>query len=327
MIIHDPIYGDFDITEPVLLELLDDPAVQRIGKVMQGGPTPVVCGWPDFTRLEHCIGAMLLVRKLGASLDEQIAALLHDVPHTAFSHVIDIVFAKKGEQSYHEEIKDHIIRNSTIPEILKKHGFSLENILEDSNFKLLERPSPDLCADRVDYALRCHYYYLSNKGVSAQELASHLIVHNNEIVFDSLDAAVSFGSIFMDISRNIFSGELNMASYQILADAIRYALEKEFLQEADLLKSDREVWEFLEQSGDQYILGRLKLLSPNLTIEKVDAGNHHYVLYNKKRWVRPKALVGGLLKDSYTASEKLQNQYDEYTQWISKPLYVVVKGL
>jgi HD superfamily phosphohydrolase len=34
---------------------------------------------------------MLLVRRLGASLEEQIAALLHDVSHTAFSHVIDSV--------------------------------------------------------------------------------------------------------------------------------------------------------------------------------------------------------------------------------------------
>lgn len=35
---------------------------------------------------------MLLNRQLDASMEEQIVALLHDVSHTAFSHVIDYVF-------------------------------------------------------------------------------------------------------------------------------------------------------------------------------------------------------------------------------------------
>ena len=38
---------------------------------------------------------MLLIKKLGGSVEEQIAGLLHDVSHTAFSHVIDYVFDNK----------------------------------------------------------------------------------------------------------------------------------------------------------------------------------------------------------------------------------------
>jgi HD superfamily phosphohydrolase len=66
---------------------------------------------------------MLLVRKLGGSLEEQIAALLHDVSYTAFSHVIDYVLQEKGED-YHEQIFEEVITNSTIPSILDKYGFS-----------------------------------------------------------------------------------------------------------------------------------------------------------------------------------------------------------
>ena len=39
------------------------------------------------THFEHSLGAFILVRRLDAALDEQIAALLHDASHTAFSHV------------------------------------------------------------------------------------------------------------------------------------------------------------------------------------------------------------------------------------------------
>ena len=44
------------------------------------------------TRYEHSVGVMLLARRVGGGLREQVAALLHDVSHTAFSHVIDHVF-------------------------------------------------------------------------------------------------------------------------------------------------------------------------------------------------------------------------------------------
>ena len=35
---------------------------------------------------------MLLVRKAGGSAEAQAAALLHDIAHTALSHVVDGVF-------------------------------------------------------------------------------------------------------------------------------------------------------------------------------------------------------------------------------------------
>lgn len=77
---------------------------------------------------------MLLIKKLGGSVEEQIAGLLHDVSHTAFSHVIDYVFHNEGE-SYHEEIFSSVVKNSEIPAILSKYGYNYEDILLDDSFK------------------------------------------------------------------------------------------------------------------------------------------------------------------------------------------------
>ncbi|MCJ7703374.1 MAG: HD domain-containing protein, partial [Anaerolineales bacterium] len=88
MIYSDPVYGPVEITEPVLLDLMESRAIQRLHGVLQHGVSALVGITSPTSRFEHSVGALLLVRRLGASLEEQVAALLHDISHTAFSHVI-----------------------------------------------------------------------------------------------------------------------------------------------------------------------------------------------------------------------------------------------
>src|SRR5512139_2939097 len=99
----DSVYGEVDLEESVLLDLMQTQAMQRLRGVLQHGITALIGITRPVTRFDHSLGVMLLVRRLHAraeqnampsqlargSLEEQIAALLHDVSHTAFSHVID----------------------------------------------------------------------------------------------------------------------------------------------------------------------------------------------------------------------------------------------
>ena len=52
-----------------------------------------------------------------------------------------------------------VIKQSSIPAILEKYGYEVENILDTSRWSLLEQPAPALCADRIDYTLRDMYFY------------------------------------------------------------------------------------------------------------------------------------------------------------------------
>lgn len=92
--ISDDIYGNFIITEPLLIELIYSQPVQRLKHVLQHGITGLIglTPSPAVTRYDHSVGAMLLVRRAGGSVEAQAAALLHDVAHTALSHVVDGVF-------------------------------------------------------------------------------------------------------------------------------------------------------------------------------------------------------------------------------------------
>jgi HD superfamily phosphohydrolase len=89
---------------------------------------------------------------LGGSELEQIAGLLHDISHTAFSHVGDYVFDNTDED-YHEKVFAEVLCKSEVPDVLLSYGYNVNQILYGI-FDILEQPLPSLCADRLDYTLR-----------------------------------------------------------------------------------------------------------------------------------------------------------------------------
>ena len=54
----DPIYGPESISEPVLLDLLDSAALQRLHGVLQHGVTALLGVTKPVTRFEHSVGVM-----------------------------------------------------------------------------------------------------------------------------------------------------------------------------------------------------------------------------------------------------------------------------
>src|SRR3989344_2094676 len=152
MKLYDKIYGKVEIKEPVLLELIGSSPLRRLKKINQHGISEIK--GKIITRYDHSVGVMLLLKRYDASLDEQIAGLLHDVPHTAFSHIVDFAVGSHSSQTFHEKFMKRLIFQSEIPYILKKHKFDVSRVIDKSKFPLSEAPLPNLCADRIDYFLR-----------------------------------------------------------------------------------------------------------------------------------------------------------------------------
>ena len=112
MKIEDRVYGDFIVKEGVLIDLMESIPMQRIKGVNQAGASQYLFSGRDVSRYEHCVGVMILLDKLGAGLEEKIAGLLHDVPHTAFSHVVDFVYRDNNDNhDFHERFHEKIIMN------------------------------------------------------------------------------------------------------------------------------------------------------------------------------------------------------------------------
>ena len=237
--IRDRVYGDYSIDEPLLIELINSRPVQRLKHIASAGISPYILPNRDVSRYEHSVGVMKLLIDLDAPLEEQAAGLLHDVPHTAFSHVIDTVYRQSEIQDFHEKFHRKIIMESDIPAILEKYGLHPEYILNEEKFPLLERKLPDLCADRLDYSMR-DTCVARNCGGQVREFRNHLIVQNNEIIFDDKLVAFKYAVFFLDAAKNMWASAIEMAGYEIFSEAIRIGLEKGIVNEGDLFTTDEQ---------------------------------------------------------------------------------------
>jgi len=243
MKIEDEIYGQFEVA-PVLEQLIKSAPMQRLRNVHQGGAIFLVNPSLNHTRYEHSLGVLFLVKYFGGGIEEQIAALLHDVSHTAFSHVADYVFENSNE-NYHEMIFNEVVNQSEIPLILKKHGFDT-SILINQNYTILERELPDLCADRVDYTLRDLYHTEFINKNDVRNFLNELSVQNGYMVVKSEKAANWIKEQFQHLNDAYFKKPEHIYANLQLAQLIRDALKQGLLQKSDLLCDDFQLLHKLE---------------------------------------------------------------------------------
>lgn len=123
------------------------------------------------SRFAHSLGVLFVMDKISDTLIQQghldkndkqklrLAALLHDIGHYPFSHVLEGVYLEGyGEKAKHDKISAELIRKTSIGEEISKKGIDPEeiaSILEkrsDPLFSFLL--SSDLDVDKIDYLLR-----------------------------------------------------------------------------------------------------------------------------------------------------------------------------
>jgi len=288
MQVNDRVYGKAEVNDPVLLRLIDSKHVQRLKGISQTGACKFIDPELSFSRYEHSMGVMILLKNLNAGIEEQIAGLLHDVPHTAFSHVVDFVFNNK-KHDYHEQHYERIIKESEIPKILDEFNIPLDGILDNSRFTLLEQDSPALCADRIDYSLRAmaidHRF-----DYNAQEIAKHFIVNDNRIVMNCGTAAKKFAEYFIRIDETQFSNMEGVACYEVMANAIRRGLKEKIITEKELFENDDYIWKKLKDSNDPSIMENLRLLHPGFEVREVQnipLEQYDFCSSGKLRYVDP----------------------------------------
>jgi uncharacterized protein len=306
MFVEDDIYGTFEI-QAVLKDLVQSKPIQRLKGIHQGGASYLVNSKWNVTRYEHSIGVMLLIRRLGGSVEEQIAGLLHDVSHTAFSHVIDFVLGNESED-FHEEIYEEVLLQSEIPEILKKHGYSIDSVLK-RNYTLLEQPLPLLCADRIDYTLRdlFRYNYITKNEI--ETFLPSLCVKDKVISIEGIHHAEWFVEAYYKEVQDFFMHPLNVYGYDKLIKLLQEAMRAKVITKDDFLLTDEEVLEKIRQSGEYELNKRYEEIIKSVTLLE-NENEYEIHLKGKPRLIDPTVI------DSHgiTAASKISSAVKEMNE-------------
>lgn len=287
----DYIYGRIKITEPVILELIESAPMQRLKGVDQHGylhnPKNIVFDY-EKNRFVHSLGVYMLLKRFGAPLEEQIAGLLHDVSHSAFSHCMDALKGNNLVQDYQDNIHEQYIKDSEIFYILKKNNLNLEYLMNDDNFPLKEQPSPELCADRIDYILRDAVIFHEINPERSRYFLDNLLIVNNRWVFKNLESAKGLREIFSLMNNIYYAGLSTATMFYSLSNFIRHALEKKYITEKDLYTTDNEVLNKI--SVHLNTDSELKKLSDRVRNQSLfvnDSDNYEIKVVHKSRVIDP----------------------------------------
>ena len=240
MKLKDSIHGEFDITEPVILELIKSLPLQRLKGVDQFGYKLFCPRRNIITRFDHSVGVYLLLYKYKAPIEEQIAGLIHDVSHSCFSHCIDYVLKQGSEkkQNLQDNVFDEFVKNSEVKEIIEKYGFDINYILNNDNFPLQEKKIPAVCADRFDYSVRDAYSFRELNKQDIDYILKNLIVENQNWIFRNLESAKKYANLFSTMNIGYWAGLPFAIMFRTVGDFLKHSLEKNYITEEDLYTTD-----------------------------------------------------------------------------------------
>ena len=265
---HDRVYGHVQVDDPKILRLIEGPTFQRLRGIRQAGPSAIAFPFKNVTRYEHSLGVYVLLRSLGAPLVEQVAGLLHDVSHTAFSHAVDFLVTSE-EQDHHESLKPLMLRRPDVVAALDRLGFAPEDFFDDSRYPLLERPLPWLCADRLDYFLRDGTAGQVVRRADVARILGAVQVVDSTIVLADVAVARLAVRLFDVMNRDWWASAVEAYIYNEFADALREGFRRGVLSEDDLLSEDDAVLARLDAAGIPEIdavLARIRRFDPELAV-------------------------------------------------------------
>ena len=286
--INDELYGECYV-DGVIYEIINTRIFKRLKNIYQSGGGYLVNDLWNVNRQEHSIGTMILSLKFNGNIEEQIKALLHDISHTAFSHVIDYVLKNENED-YHEKIQKNFLNDEELVSILRKYNLNIKRIML-KNYSFLDNELPELSFDRIDYTLRDLFRQKRISHKDVREIVNNLAVYQNKLCFNSLEIGKWFQKLYFQEVVEYFQDPLNMYINTMLCNLLTSALNEEIIQLQDFNFTDEYIIKKINSSSKKKeledIINKKKFDEFLLLKEKIKV---------KKRCIDPYILVNNEIK-------------------------------
>ena len=264
--------------------------MQRLRGVLQHGITALIGITQPVTRFDHSVGVMLLVRRLGGSLEEQIAALLHDVSHTAFSHVIDYVVDGHDRQSYHEEWKEAHLPPAMCRKFWRGTVMTGATSCTKKIIRCWNNPRPACAPIGWITSSETAAIWVCPPVDEIQRALDHLIVHDGRIGVDDIEVARWLAYTFIAADKASWANFREVGLYEVTARAIKTALQIGAITADDFWGTDEQLWRKLHAIDHAEVQRQLALISPATRFEW-DEVNPTFRVSTKLRTIDPDVLI------------------------------------
>lgn len=256
--VYDEVHGYIDLSE-VELRVVDTPYFQRLRFIKQLAIAWYVYPGATHTRFSHSLGVMHIMGLAAQRLYDEgyihsaddvqllrIAALLHDIGHTPFSHAIEPHFRERLGLG-HEEMSRLIICESEIKDVLGAYGYDYRTVIallegrhrEPVYNQLL---SSDMDVDRMDYLIRDALHTGVTYGtIDLQRIVTTLTIdgEGNLAVLDKgIDALENFYLARTHMYRAVYYHK-TIVGYEILLRRI-YEMLGGYVDDPLLIHDERE---------------------------------------------------------------------------------------
>lgn len=315
-------YGPIEVNEPVLLELIDHPMFQRLKHIHQYGVAYYISHKEEYNRFDHSVGVFTILRMKGASLEEQIAGLLHDASHTVFSHVGDWLFGKENqEKGYQDVIHGDFLEKSGLADIVQKYGFNPKDLIPSKKrFPALECPLPDLCADRIDYNIQGAYYQNFISHEEALALFDSLTFVDDRWISSRPDLIKKITRFSLFMTENCWGSPLNYATSRWLADALLEAMKIGTISHDDIhFSTDHAIWSKLLEEKTPLIEEKMQmLLNAESHLAFTDESEADFVIRSKFRGINPLIKIGEKTERILSLDAALAKEYETSKETVEK---------
>lgn len=274
----------------LLVRLIDTAEFQRLRRVRQLGLAYFAYQAAEHSRFTHSLGALHLATRILAKLelnytisDEaktavRCAALLHDIGHGAFSHVIEKILGFHHENFTIEAV---LSDQTEVGKVLREYSATLPENVADiirGTFKptaLAQLVSSQLDVDRMDYLLRDSLMTGAKYGIFDLEwiIKSIEIDEENDRIFVSargLYAVEDYLQARYYMFRQVYFHRTLRSAESILRSLLKRAL--------DVFQNGGNVWCAKGTAFEKVLKGEKLLLSEHLELDDTD------VFFHIKQW-------------------------------------------
>lgn len=310
---------------PVFLqEAAATPPMQRLKNVgMNCGceytAFPLFASCKPYSRIDHSLGAALIVWHFTGDRKQAIAALLHDIATPVFAHVVDFLRGDYLHQEATEEGTAAMIAASPeLKTVLERYGLSLEEVSDYHRYPVADNDSPKLSADRLEYTLGNTVNFGFGDADRAQVYYKDLTVGRNEwgqeeLMFSNAETALAFAMDALRCSQ-VYVCDEDRYAMQRLAELLGDALYAGVLTEADLYRMEPEVIQKLEKSGLSDQWHRFCRLSRTLCADAPGVSGEWRRISAKKRCIDPYIAGQGRVTQCYGQFAEALRAFREQSQ-------------